>query len=225
MEQLSIASFLANGHPYHLYTYDDLTGIPNGTELRDASRVLPASAIFEYCDYKSYSGFSNWFRYELLFRNGGWWCDLDVVCLRPFRFRADYVFSSEHSAHGGETLASGVIKAPAKSQLMKSLSNVCRSKDRTCIRWGETGPSLLHDAVRRSGLERHVRPAIAFNPVPYYQWPLLLSNDASNLFGRASYSVHLWHELWRRTGVNKDASFSPESCYEQLKRKYLTTNG
>lgn len=36
MEQLCITSFLKNGHPFHLYTYEDVKNIPDGTIVKDA---------------------------------------------------------------------------------------------------------------------------------------------------------------------------------------------
>ena len=61
MEQLSISSFLGNGHEYHLYVYDDLKTIPPGTVRRDASEILPESRIFKYKNKPSYAGFANFF--------------------------------------------------------------------------------------------------------------------------------------------------------------------
>ena len=40
MEQLSIASFLRNGHEYHLYVYDELKHVPSGTILKDANQNI-----------------------------------------------------------------------------------------------------------------------------------------------------------------------------------------
>ncbi len=87
MERLSIASFLAQGHPYHLYVYRPVSNVPLGTCLKDASEVLPESMIFQYPDYASYAGFANYFRYKLLLERGGWWVDTDAVCLQTVRFR------------------------------------------------------------------------------------------------------------------------------------------
>ncbi len=42
MERLSLASFLANGHPYHLYVYDNVKHIPAGAIVEDANAFLPA---------------------------------------------------------------------------------------------------------------------------------------------------------------------------------------
>ncbi|MCI0557088.1 MAG: hypothetical protein MN733_01225, partial [Nitrososphaera sp.] len=84
MEQLSIASFLLNGHEYHLYLYDELENIPFGTLIKDASEILPSSSIFQYKRRPTYAGFANFFRYKLLLERGGWWADTDTICLKPF---------------------------------------------------------------------------------------------------------------------------------------------
>jgi len=89
LERLSIASFRANGHPVHLYTYGPVAGVPEGTEIRDAAEVLTRDLIFRNppgFGEGSFAGFSNLFRYKLLLDRGGIWCDCDVVCLRPFDF-------------------------------------------------------------------------------------------------------------------------------------------
>ena len=101
MEQLSIASFLTNGHQFHLFVYSDMKSIPAGTVVRDGAEILPASTIFRYRDSGSYAGFANYFRYEFLLKHGGWWADLDLICLRPFRFADEYVIGSEPISSGG----------------------------------------------------------------------------------------------------------------------------
>src|SRR5258706_1862824 len=86
MERLSIKSFLANGHAYHLYAYDDVAGVPPGAVVKDGNQILPSSLIFRCKQNKSFAAFSDFFRYKLLLEKGGWWVDLDVVCLKFFAF-------------------------------------------------------------------------------------------------------------------------------------------
>ena len=33
-------------------------------------------------------------------------------------------------------------------------------------------------------------------------------------------AVHLWNEVWRRHGMDKNKTYHPESLYEQLKKKH-----
>jgi mannosyltransferase OCH1-like enzyme len=73
MERLSIASFLTNGHEYHLYVYEEIENAPEGTVLKAANEILPESMIFQYKKYPSHAGFSNFFRYKLLLEKGGGW--------------------------------------------------------------------------------------------------------------------------------------------------------
>lgn len=83
MQRCSIRSFLAAGHPYHLYTYGPVEGVPAGVTVLDANALIPADRIWRYRDYDTPAGFSNQFRYHLLDERGGTWADLDVICLRP----------------------------------------------------------------------------------------------------------------------------------------------
>ena len=50
MERMSIASFLANGHAFHLFVYSDVKDVPAGAVLRDGNEILHASSIFRYRD-------------------------------------------------------------------------------------------------------------------------------------------------------------------------------
>lgn len=220
MERLSVASFLANGHEYHLYVYDDVRRVPEGAVVRDANEILPASSVFRYKHSKSYAGFSNFFRYKLLLEKGGWWADADIVCLRPFSFRTRHVFSSEMSREGTQIATSGVIKAPPSSEAMSHAWRTCRSKDPAQLVWGETGPRLVGEAIRLFSLEKYLKPPHVFCPLGYLEWAQVLEPRARLKFGRGTYALHLWNEMWRREGADKNARYHPDCLYERLKRKY-----
>ena len=220
MERLSISSFLKNGHEYHLYVYDDLANVPLGTVVRDADEILARSKIFRYKHQASYAGFSNFFRYKLLLERGGWWADTDLVCLRRFDFTEEHVFGSEMCG-GREVVTSGIIKAPAGSQAMACAWNVCQSKEPEKLIWGETGPKLVAEVVRQFSLYSHVKSHEIFCPLGYDQWRKVLEPDTDESLLKESYSIHLWNEMWRAAGQNKNASYDPACLYERLKRKCL----
>ena len=125
MEQLSISSFLQNGHDYHLYVFDEVKNVPAGTVIRTANEILPEARIFQYKGRPSYAGFSNFFRYKLLLERGGWWADSDTICLKPFDFPDEYVFSSETNHRGVEVINSGIMKVPSGSSIMAYAWKVC----------------------------------------------------------------------------------------------------
>lgn len=220
LERLTIRSFQRQGHPFHLYVYDPVDGVPAGTRIVDAGEILPASRIFQYRSAKSYAGFANLFRYKLLHERGGWWADLDVVCLRPFDFAADYVFSSEEDGPV-RTVTSGVFKAPPRAPVLAAAWQTADAKDPDLLRWGETGPRLLDELVTKFGLGHYVEPPGTFMPIPWQQWRRILEPDDGQLLPPAARAVHLWNEMWRREGLDKDRSYPADSLFERLKQRYL----
>jgi len=219
MEQLSIASFLRNGHEYHLYIYDEPKHIPTRTIVKDANEILPSARIFQYKQQPTYAGFSNFFRYKLLFERGGWWADADTICLRPFNFSDEHVFATEMD-RGSEVVTSGIIKAPRGSEAMAYAWTVCQSKDPQKLVWGETGPSLMAETVEKFCLNRFKQTTAVFCPLSWSEWHRVL--EPGVVLNGSSYAIHLWNEKWRAAGQDKNADY-PENClYEQLKRRYLS---
>ena len=220
MEVLSIRSFLHHGHDYRLYVYEPVMNLPEGAVACDANEILPASSIFQYTDFKSYAGFSNFFRYKLLLERGGWWVDTDIVCLRPFDFAAPYVFASE-MIKSGAVPASAVLKCPADSEAMDYAWRVCASKEPALLKWGEIGPKLVAEVITRFSLEAFLHPPVVFCPVSCHNWESLLARETVSRPAEASYSIHLWNEMWRYHGRNKDESYPSDCTYGRLQNMYL----
>jgi len=124
VERLSIQSFLANGHDYHLYVYSHVDGIPAGVTVKDASSVIPAGSIFRIKG--SLSIFADWFRQELLFAHGGYWADLDIVCLKPLRFDDEIVVGKEDSSK----VSNAVMRFPKGHEITRALADVSREPNR-----------------------------------------------------------------------------------------------
>jgi Glycosyltransferase sugar-binding region containing DXD motif len=219
MELLSLRSFLAHGHPYHLYSYDEVPNLPAGVELRSAAEVLPASAVFRYSAAAggSFAAFSNLFRYRLLHQRGGWWADTDVVCLRPFDLAAGRVFASERGKDGSVVCTNCVIKVPAGDETCGDCyERAYRDRKRASV-WGSTGPALLGRVVGERALGSCMRPPDTFCPVDWWR--------AADLHGAvelpaAAYAVHLWHEMWRWHGWRKDPCYPAHALYQQLHARY-----
>lgn len=219
MEKLSLASFLRQGHTYHLYSYNHLADVPTGTVVKDAREILPESAIFQYKDRPSYAGFANFFRYKLLLERGGWWADTDTVCLRPFDFADEYVFSSELQGDV-EAVNAGAIKAPRASDAIAYAWEVCKSKEPRDLVWGETGPKLMGEVVSKFKLERFKKPYYTFCPIDFNDWRKFLIPYVVGIPENA-YAIHLWNAMWSLEGQDKDAHYPAGCIYEQLKATYL----
>jgi hypothetical protein len=221
LEQLSIASFLSHGFDFHLYTYGEVSGVPPGTVLHDAGEVFPASRIFFYPHEKFYGAFANAFRYKLLLERGGWWADLDMVCLAPFDFPVEHVVATE-DAPGGAVPTVGLLRAPAGSALMAAACEICERKDPAALSWGETGSKLMRELVQRLSLASCLQPPEVFCPLPWDRWAEALDPGVRWHFGEATRAVHLWRQMWRRAGVDPDEDYPPGCLYERLKARYLS---
>ncbi|HEX2163520.1 MAG TPA: glycosyltransferase [Thermoanaerobaculia bacterium] len=219
VERLAIASFLDHGHPFHLYVYREPEGVPAGAELCDAAALLPESEVFEYRDQPSPSAFSNLFRYRLLAERGGWWVDSDVVCLAPFDFAGEEVLASER-VRGRATPATAAIRLPAGSALAAWAFERAAACDRAEVGWGEIGPRLFAEGIERFGLADRVQPPEAFCPLAYDEWERALDPEPPPL-PSAARALHLWNEMWRRAGRDKDAAAPAGSLLDCLIRRHL----
>jgi Alpha 1,4-glycosyltransferase conserved region len=248
MEQLSIKSFLANGHEYHLYVYGDVTNIPPGTVVKDGRDILPESRIFtiqEGWGSGSLSGFADIFRYHLLRLKGGWWVDMDVICLKPFDFAAEHVIVTSFEGQYGELANNCILKMPQDSQLATYLSEFCDRCDPSKVGFGDLSPILIQKTLKEKDFQEYQKylvPYTTFCPiswrevltkVAYHVPPTLLENTKefvkskvrqNHRIGRItqdSYAVHLWNEIWRQNQLDKNDSFAKNCLYERLKRRYL----
>jgi hypothetical protein len=212
---------LARGHEFHLYTYNKKIIVPQGTTVKDASLIVPEGNIF-IDSYGSLATFSDWFRYNLLYEKGGWWVDMDMVCMKAFDFATDYVFSSEHDENGNYAATTGVIKVPPRSEIMhyclenaqKILHNNVQN-----IKWGAIGPLLIASSLlKHKEYQSCIQPPHVFCPVPYRLF-FVLFTDVMISFTGETYGVHLWNEMLRRKKMNTVNSFHQNSFVErEIKR-------
>lgn len=225
LECLSINSFLKHGHEFHLYCFEEVANIPPGVTVKEARHILPPEKIFKYREYDSYAGFSNLFRYKLLLEKGGYWADLDVVCLRPFDTEDDYVFPSERTMDiNGYTICNCIIKAPPASAIMEYCFTTAASCDPNLLKWGETGPGLVMSAVERFELHAFVSSPDVYCPVDFWSWRQLFveenENSMDSMILPNTKAIHFWNEMLRRENVNKNGEFPPDCVFEQLKLRY-----
>ena len=135
-------------------------------------------------------------------------------------FDSEYVFATE-PVNGEEVPTSGILKVPAGSPVMRAAWRHCQTRNPRNLEWGEVGPGLVGELVEEFGLADSLVGHEAFCPVGYSDWQSFLDPDADLEIGDGTYTIHLWHEMWRRDGVDKNASYAPTCLYERLKRRYL----
>ncbi|MCZ2393617.1 MAG: hypothetical protein LC105_07175 [Chitinophagales bacterium] len=126
LEQLTIYSFLKKGYEFTLWTYDDFGVYADieGLLVKNAREIIPEEQVFQYNQINqfghgkgSFAGFSDVFRYRLLYLYGGWWVDMDVTCLKRFEFNTPYVFRK--SKENGDFIVGNIMHVPKGSSLMQ----------------------------------------------------------------------------------------------------------
>jgi len=204
MERLCISSYLRNGHDFHLYTYNPVEGIPDGTVVKDANEVMPNIVD----QFRFTAQFADWWRYNLIYQEGGWWVDTDTVCLKPFDD-----LNYEH-------VLEAYVKAPAHSPAMDWLIEECKRTDWKTMGYTGIGPALYKVVHDRFGFPFTPWPNVlhAFGDE---QAPDVYISDPPPVIPADAYAVHLWHGMWKATGKDVDAEYPYNCLYEQFKRKYL----
>lgn len=217
LEQLAASSFLYNGHAFHLYVYEEVSNVPAGVEIKDANKILDKSLIFKYIDRETYSGFANLFRYKLLYDKGGYWVDMDMVCLRPFSLMSEYVFSTE----GQRRVGNCVIRAPKGSTLMRYCYETILDRGNLKLtQWGETGPIFFRDVVKNFNLSHYAVDPEVFCFIPYEKVGDIVRKSSKELLSPMSNKirgVHFWNEGWRLRNMNKNTDYPDDCFYEELK--------
>lgn len=207
LQVICIKSFLAKGHEFYLYTYNEICNIPEGVVVKDANEILNERFIFRDL-YDSYATFSDWFRVKLLYDIGGWWVDCDVLCLKEFNISWPYVFATEVVKEGNNEridLCNAILKMPkgsvAGNAVLKHINRRLESGDVKSINWTEIGAAALKSAIVDSNLLDYIVAPKVFCPVDHldFKKSLMLSRQSID---DETYGIHLWNKMWEWHRLN-----------------------
>jgi hypothetical protein len=222
LEHMCVKSFLAHGHAFILYAYDDVENVPDGCTVEDARAILPREDFFQVQSgdhIGSPSPFSDRFRYELLRAYGGWWVDTDVLCLADRIPDTPYVFAKEDE----HTYNGAILRVPADSEFLRRAIDHCRqARDNVALESTlATGPALVNRLICELSLEGYAWAREELYPVRWDE-PLLLFDpaEADRIETRVTSAMflHLWTGMLRTSNILKDVR-PPESSY--LDRLYV----
>jgi hypothetical protein len=229
-EILSIKSFLAHGHDYHLYIYDDIGPVPAGTVVKDAATILDRRHACRD-QFGTYCFLADKFRYKLLRERGGWWVDTDIICVRPFTKLGPYFFCYATD----QEVANTVLKAPPQSPFMAAVDAGAALVDEH-IRWGVIGADLITqtlDEPQFQSLRRFIHPPNAIFPVPHTKWQYLFFKefeDIPALIPTETYGIHLSNQMigWNRKAaedqgwnLDRDRRFPITTIFGYYQNLYL----
>lgn len=242
LEIYSIKSFLKTGHEFHLYIYDPINNIPEGTIVKDANEIMPKKTIFKLKN--AYLPFSDIFRYKLLYEKGNYWVDVDLIAMKKFEFDEPFIFSSERTIQKGAYKlkvkfipSNTVLKAPPKSDFYKelydiSIKNYSKGNNKDKIKYMR----IMRKLLTKYNYERYVKKPQYFCHLDWWHAKDAFMNVKSfrskygvkghsinSMFGKGTKhkpnSIHLWRNLLThkyKLGLND--TYHPNSLWERLKR-------
>lgn len=217
IEMLTLQSFVDNGHVFHLWTYEKiLNELPDGVVLEDANTILPNEKIFRYKHVNKYghgkgsvSGFSDIFRYKLLYEKGGWWIDMDVTCLKPLNVSTPYFFRKHHDLE----LVGNVMKCPPKSALMLACYEEAIAKvDENNTDWHKP-IEILNKHVSANRLQPYIFQQVSNLDI----WSELVDFVIGQKPVPANYYfIHWMNEEWRSRDIDKNSFRFKSSMGEMM---------
>ncbi|MFD0894010.1 hypothetical protein KBB96_03290 [Luteolibacter ambystomatis] len=216
--ELTIRSFMDHGHAFDLYTYGPVKGVPEGASVLDGSSIIPRSSLFRH-NTGSFAPFADWFRYELLYRKGGVWTDLDVACLKPFQPEAMPWFCRQE----GGIISVGLLAFEPGHEVLRQLVEFCekpgrrrawqpasphysndeeeKARLRINAPFASNGPFAFTEVIKHHELAETAAPHHLVYPFAYPRWlgsfngKFRLEDD---MF-RDSIAIHLYGEMLRRS--------------------------
>jgi len=219
VEQVCLKSALACGHDVVLYTYFDVTGVPEGVEVRDGREVMGEDYLMKQKKRNSWSLCSNIFRYYLMKNSESIWIDTDVYFKRPLENNfGEHLFGWQKT----DLLNGAVLGIPPDSPLLDELIDFVhlpyivppwlpwrkrlRYEVRPMLglrplslaehRWGVIGPRALTHFAQELGLTDYAVPQDVFYPLPPKQAKLSFDPDADveQFVTDRTIAIHLWNE-------------------------------
>jgi hypothetical protein len=226
-EQLSLASFVAAGARVQLFTYESALAVPDGVERIDANELLPGPVH----QFRHSSGdtslalHSDLFRYVAIEKFGGWYVDLDIICIGK-ALPTDSMYIARET---DKVVNGAVMKFPAQSALMSAaIKEARRLLPQTAMASTHEarlliGPPLMTRLLHEFGLGHVVRPRSCAYEIGYDEI-LSLFDPASceRLQERVAESdfTHLWNEVWRWLRIPKNYGPPEGSFLDSLFRRF-----
>jgi hypothetical protein len=203
-ERCCLQSFADYGHETVLFSYDRLD-VPRGVQLESAADIISIEQRdrFFAAAPELYSQFSDFFRYEVLHRHGGWWVDTDVLC-RSSHLPTEPVVVGE--TQPGK-IGTAIMRFPAEHPIMREARDYCISHQSLVASSHRQllGPMLMTDLISRSPVQ--LSGVDLFYPVRGLKLWWLGEPDkieAVKAMIAESPMVHLFQELLRVTGLPRD---------------------
>jgi mannosyltransferase OCH1-like enzyme len=201
LEKLCIDSWIKNGYEFYLWVYDLDIEVPDKVVIANANHIVSFTEYFTYSEGHSRGtpvAFSNLFRAQLLYQRGGLYIDLDVLCLKPYEFNEQFVFSEQMDSGWDYHVATCILYSENKGErIFEDWSDWIITKKNKTITHGDLGPNLFTKLITLYNLKEYVLPKEYFCPVDWQSYKDILEYKPD------SYGLHLYRSLWNQKDLKK----------------------
>ncbi len=213
LDRACLSSFVQHGYPVRLFSYEPIANLPEGVTAADAATIVPEAMVsrVRYGGRPDLSHFSDLFRYEMIRKADLVWIDVDLLMIAdaPMPQHKDIVVREEQ---GG---LNGAVLYISDKDLMKEVFAAMETKLDKELRWGETGPALIFDVMKRKEATLQIYDHRYFYPVEHYDmWKLLLPEHVEECRRKceAAATIHLFNNILTSLGYWKEFA-PPEGSY------------
>ncbi len=216
-EKACLRSFLNYGFKVVVYSFERIK-LPYNIIYKDANKILKKSEIKKFIhDGKRgcLAAYSDKFRILLQKKNLGWWFDFDIICLKNSK-SFNKLEKNKKIIIGYETkykVNNAVLKINNlnfSDEILKEINKIGYK-----FRWGEIGPILLNNFLKKKNFKSEILNEKFFYPINYKKIEILFNpkkiKDAIRLT-KHSYTVHLYNQIINRIGLPKNI-LPPKNSY------------
>ena len=232
ISELTLMSWLRLDYQVELYI--DTLNLPKYMEKYIKSERLIFKSIKEIMSYdkgEDILPYSDLFRYKLLYKTGGTWCDMDMVLLKRLP-KDNIIISSEHTFQSGAFKSKltfvpniGVLRFPPGDQFLENL--IFKIEHR--LKPAEFCDNMIQfrKLLKNHEYFNNISPPNMYCPLPwwnckesYYSDHYKIKYDVKNMTNKEMLNSAVGCHLWNNFSMNKHKidfnKIHPDSLYNIL---------
>jgi hypothetical protein len=191
-----LRSFLKANHVFELFSYQKLD-VPKGIHLRDAGDVVPKESMFFINNPSTgkpdVAPFVDYFRLKVLYEYGGWWCDVDTICLSPKLPTGERIWSRQAPDYRPNSVSNGQLYFQKGDWVARKLLSKCEKSLTGLTKREDLGPALMSRVLSKLGLPLDMgASADLFYPIRYIEnFKLWLPEFSDEVFEKIKSATFL----------------------------------
>lgn len=214
-----INSFVNNGFKVNLWSYDNVQ--ISGVETCDANIILDKNKMFDIKqehpnlsdEISNFAAFSDYFRFTLMGKFGGWWFDTDCYCLKnekkykELRLDKDLIAFYETDNFIGSACFYINNNSNISNLLLDEFQSLYSENIDNVVKWGTYGPQFLTNFIDKYNLHECVFDSNLVYSIHWNEHDLFTNPEKKEEgFNKIkdSFLTHIWHTFIQINNVDKD---------------------